>query len=590
MRGLGLLALVCGVTLAFACGGDSDSSSGGNASNNNGGSTDVGGNNVGGNNGGGGATSASGGNINPGECAASMDCPDGEICVNGDCLTGCAADKPCQGGLACCAGACIDTQSNLANCGSCDNACDQPLNIAASCDMGMCQLGLCDPGYFDCDGQASTGCETMSACNCTPGATQPCYPGPAGTDGVGPCQAGTQNCNMAGTAWSLCTGFVVPGPEACGTNVDEDCSGVADDVPDIDNDGWTACDNDCCETVMDCSDPALVNPGAFEELNNMVDDDCDPASSDTVAPPACSTSADFSSVTAFQLTQAMDLCQFTTAMPPLAQAKWGVVNAQLLRPDGTTPPAGQLNNMRNVQTAIMTAYGTGGIVPQQGATMAGISSGYMGDANDPGAPVTSGNQYGYAQNPPAAYLAANGGVLPGSQGCAGACPNGFGANDGVNLRLDIRVPTNALSFSYQFRFISAEYFSYQCSAWNDFYLALLQTGAPGIPLDNNISYDALLNPLSVNNGFFDICDPNGGVGCSSCPAGLGPLSGTIPSMPTAGGGTVWLQTTAPVLPAESMVLELMIFDVSDDWLDSHALLDGFSWSVSASGVGTGPAN
>jgi hypothetical protein len=56
-----------------------------------------------------------------------------------------------------------------------------------------------------------------------------------------------------------------------------------------------------------------------------------------------------------------------------------------------------------------------------------------------------------------------------------------------------------------------------------------------------------------------------------------------------GGGTVWLQTTAPIVAGETMVLELMIFDVSDNILDSLSLLDAFQWSLNPSGVGTGPA-
>jgi hypothetical protein len=37
-----------------------------------------------------------------------------------------------------------------------------------------------------------------------------------------------------------------------------------------------------------------------------------------------------------------------------------------------------------------------------------------------------------------------------------------------------------------------------------------------------------------------------------------------------------------------MVLELMVFDVSDNILDSLSLLDAFTWSIDPSGVGTGP--
>ena len=61
-----------------------------------------------------------------------------------------------------------------------------------------------------------------------------------------------------------------------------------------------------------------------------------------------------------------------------------------------------------------------------------------------------------------------------------------------------------------------------------------------------------------------------------------------PNPRRTGGGTVWLQTTAPVLPGETIVFELMVFDVSDPILDSLVLLDDFEWSIDPSSVGTGP--
>ena len=55
-----------------------------------------------------------------------------------------------------------------------------------------------------------------------------------------------------------------------------------------------------------------------------------------------------------------------------------------------------------------------------------------------------------------------------------------------------------------------------------------------------------------------------------------------------GGGTDWLTTTAPIEPGETITLDLTIFDVSDNILDSLVLLDGFQWSINPSGVGTQP--
>jgi SdrD B-like protein/putative metal-binding protein len=63
---------------------------------------------------------------------------------------------------------------------------------------------------------------------CAPGATVPCYGGPAGTDGVGVCHAGTQTCSD-GSGYGACTGEVTPIAEVCGDGLDNDCDGVADD-------------------------------------------------------------------------------------------------------------------------------------------------------------------------------------------------------------------------------------------------------------------------------------------------------------------------------------------------------------------------
>jgi hypothetical protein len=62
---------------------------------------------------------------------------------------------------------------------------------------------------------------------CMPGATQPCYGGPPGTEGVGLCQAGTQTCAADGASWGPCAGEVLPQVENCATPEDEDCDGLA---------------------------------------------------------------------------------------------------------------------------------------------------------------------------------------------------------------------------------------------------------------------------------------------------------------------------------------------------------------------------
>jgi hypothetical protein len=60
---------------------------------------------------------------------------------------------------------------------------------------------------------------------CTPGATAPCYDGPAGTEGVGSCRAGVQTCTAGGTGYGPCAGEVLPTKEICGSGRDDDCNG-----------------------------------------------------------------------------------------------------------------------------------------------------------------------------------------------------------------------------------------------------------------------------------------------------------------------------------------------------------------------------
>ena len=522
-------------------------------------------------------------------CLKDTDCPSGQICASNACATGCSASQPCPtAGDTCCTASCHDLQTDVNNCGACGTACNSYPNAATQCATGTCGMGACAAGFADCNESPIDGCEWNTgvggACTCKPGSTQSCYTGPTGTAGVGECKAGQQKCDASGLLWGPCLNQVVPSDELCANGLDEDCSGTADDVKDTDGDGWTKCNGDCCEETSQCSKPKNVNPGAFEVVGNSVDDDCDPATSDTTPTTDCATTAKWTGVTATDVAQAIDLCQFTTASPPLAQKKWGVITAQHLQPNGTTPNATALGEMQNWQTAVLQNYGTGGVVPTKGPTMAGISSGRMRDQNDPGyTPPNSGASFSTSTTPPAAYLAAHAGALPASAGCSGTCPAGSGAYDPVNVRLTVRVPTNAQSFSYKFRFFSSEYWTYQCTIFNDFYLALLTTGAAGIPADKNISFDSANNPVSVNNGFFDLCAPKG---CNTCPFGMGELAGTGMQLSNTGGGTKWLTTTAPVVPGETMVIEFMVFDVSDHILDSLTILDNFQWSLDPSGVGT----
>jgi hypothetical protein len=374
--------------------------------------------------------------------------------------------------------------------------------------------------------------------------------------------------------------------------------------PDQDSDGWTPADGDCCDVPSgDCEDPELVNPGAFEYLGNMVDDDCDPSTLDNVIPNPCSTQPLSVPTSSTELVQAMDICNFTTANPALPDRIWGVISANIVLADGSS-------NLipKDVQLGVLANYGMN-VAPKKGNTMAALSTGTARDENDPQHTYPqNGNMAGQvgnfdgntSVNAPPTWLAQHGGKLPSPAACPECTGQECGkAYDSVNLKLKIRVPTNAKSFSYNFKFYSAEFPEFVCQSYNDFFVTLLSSsyqkcpapvmGDPCIPVDTNIAFDALNNPVSVNNAFLEVCFPPPGAPAGACPGGtlelLGTGMGGWNGNVKDGGGTVWLVNDAPVTPGEDMTIEFIVFDAGDHNVDSIVLLDNFRWKINPSATG-----
>jgi hypothetical protein len=403
-----------------------------------------------------------------------------------------------------------------------------------------------------------------------PGTTIPCYEGPEGTEGIGICRAGTKTCLPTSEGFGACEGEIRPASEVCSNDIDENCNGGDDGDVDSDGDGWIACGGDCCDTAtVNCPNPTHVNPGALEVSGNGIDDDCDPSTADDAPPPDCSSAALFSEVAPLDMARSMELCQTTTANPPLAFKKWGVVNAAFRTASGADPGE-RLSDMRSQQSAVLQNYGV--TFPMRGATMAGMSTGVMRDQSDGGFSGLNTSFSSGIEQGPSAYLAAHGGVLPSSAACGSTCNGGTRVADSVNLRLVVRVPTNVNAFSLRHRFFSVEYLNL-CSGFNDRALELLTSLAPEIPQDRNIAFDSFSDALTAYGTHFESCAPRA---CYTCPLGVAGLAGT--GLTSAGGaGTVWLETTAPVVPGETITLELMVFDVGDGGQDSIVLFDDFRW-------------
>src|SRR6185503_18753544 len=86
-----------------------------------------------------------------------------ESCPSGTCTLG-----ACSSGFANCDGVStngceVNTNSSIANCGSCGSACSSA-NGTASCSLGACSIA-CDPGFGNCDSNVSNGCETNTQTN-----------------------------------------------------------------------------------------------------------------------------------------------------------------------------------------------------------------------------------------------------------------------------------------------------------------------------------------------------------------------------------------------------------------------------------------
>ena len=547
-------------------------------------------------------------------CVDSSHCALGTVCTDGGCAPGCAVQQPCNDGLACCAGACLDLLDDPLHCGACDIACPVPANAAAICTMSNCGLGACADGFANCDGDAANGCEVAGGCECAPGEVVACYGGPDGTKDVGVCKAGTMTCNAEGTGFGACTGQVLPGPlDLCANGLDDDCDGVKDEDPDADKDGWTVCGGDCCDLVgPDCLNPELVNPGAFEVKGNEVDDDCDAEVDNVVL--ACDGGLASNAADPLDYARAIDLCQFTSEAPALKNRRWGVISGAFNRSNGAGNPSAAARSIRD-------GFGAA-IEPKANLRLAALATGNAADLTDKSpnyAAFQGGTDLGTDAGVPADWLAANANNFPNVAGCPEP-QGGTTGRDTIQLKLRVRVPTNALSFSTRIYFFSSEYPEWVCSPYNDFFLALVDSAGAGNPADKNIAIykdGNKLFPVGVNlvktaKGLFTQCK-NGQTGCgdgavvanyNGCVAndelvGTGfELLNPLPKFPgdpgycgannQVGGGTGWLKMAGNVKPGETMELRFVIWDTGDEWYDSLVLIDDFQWSLQASQPGVEP--
>ena len=472
-------------------------------------------------------------------CQSNFDCPVGLTCDS--------EQKICTDG------------SNGGNNGGGDNG-----DTGNTSDGGDTDTGSSTPGPQDGDDDPITG-------PCTPGKKQTCeYQGDPATENVGPCKPGIRTCKDDGT-WGKCEGEVLPvsefGDELCNNEIDDDCNGVVDDGTDFDGDGVGAC-FDCCETTDQCPFPQK----AWDA--NSPSDMCEYEVIET----DCETGISGSSTNAYDYAKAIGICKTTTE----DSNDWGLIDAQILTPTGNS------SNVHTGSNGLLSALGNV-IKPKEGSLMLALTSSKLVGTKISDTSYSGGTTSGA----PGDWVAANGGSFPSADSCSSSGTSGS-VNDAVMLQMRIRTPKTAKSFSFNIYFLTIEYPTWICSQYNDFFIALLDSGYtssdPNLqnPKDKNLAMDAAGNPVGVNlapSGLFTQCSP-----VSSYPATQESCKGTEELEGTGfegHGGTGWLTTRGNVVGGEVITLRLAIWDLSDHALDSLVLIDNFKWDAAEYKPGTG---
>ncbi|MGI6395515.1 MAG: MopE-related protein [bacterium] len=468
---------------------------------------------------------------------------------------------------------------------------------------------------------------------CEPGETRECYEGPSGSKGIGICKAGLSTCVEDGSDWSECVDQVLPQPEICDDGIDQNCDGedmTAENAIDIDGDGYTYCDGDCCETSWDCNaDPAMVNPGAVEILGNSVDDNCNGEIDEVVVcDEGLKLEVDDYPGNATKLAKGMGVCtglisaEISLAGTPVEefidenQANCGCTETCNYQKKKRMSRPMPIFDKKHQTFAVEPVFGKK-MTPLEGNMLSILSTGHWkkptGDASC--ATLDTGDMKTASTIPEDWINMMPNCQIPKSPSCGGTAPQDGLTNqcagktipyvmDPIMLTLNIQVPSNARAFEFDLFFMSIEFPTTVCNSsnYNDFFIALLDSDYnkknPNAeymnPYDKNLAKTANGTPVGVDlapEGLFTACNPN----CFGkdyakqyCKddfilEGTGFESQTMMGFCSGSGGTGWLKVLGNVVPGEKITLRLALWeqgsvDYGDDhsW-DSTVVLDGFKW-------------
>ncbi len=341
---------------------------------------------------------------------------------------------------------------------------------------------------------------------------------------------------------------------------------ACDSLPfeDRDGDGYTKHDGDC----NDCD--ANINPGAYDVDANLRDEDCTGVADDAVH--VCDQGLAVAAADAADGARALGLCQFVDEAATGTAKRWGVVSARYTLADGT-------DGMADLSHGVLDDFGPY-VHVQEGSRLLALSTGPARRPSDSGYDDPSQSDMGTTGPAPAGFPLDAEGFCPGVHAAGGP------ANDAAALELRLRVPTNAHAVSFDFAFFTAEFPDYVCSAYDDSFVALLDSSAPNPRAKSgNVSFDDLGDPISVNNALLDVCKAGYAHGKSFvCLRGTAQLVGNgfgvdAPGATVGRAATGWLRTTAPVTPGEVATLRLAVWDAGDHLRTSTVIVDNLTWTA-----------
>lgn len=290
---------------------------------------------------------------------------------------------------------------------------------------------------------------------------------------------------------------------------------------------------DCCDTVLECDDPYMVNPGAYDFFGDGVVNDCGQG---TTRPKAktprdayCDSQATDFVVDIFtgpnvryqdteKLALAMDICEFVDDDD---DPTWGYMrqeNVVVSLADGSRigwDPKPSTSGPQSIQIASVRRFGR--FKPTRDNNFGGMVAISTGSARD------------QTQDPfvsPVPQIDTTNDVVPLPSPYGSVSARAVGDNpcgkpstvfDSLRISYTMRQPTNAEAFAYRVRFLNAEHSSYPPNVANDGSplfcfpdtFVLLKNTSYATPADHNIATDKNAYSLNANNpyaSFWTACD------------------------------------------------------------------------------------